>query len=107
MDQRLRERLQRIDSHIETLKVLEELFLQLSAHEKVLYSSLYLTKEGSVEQRKAEVYASEQWQEFSKGLVVAEASYLEGKRKYELKLKAFDAEYLTMKTEAPAIRRQQ
>lgn len=107
MDTRLDERLISIADQIDELREAERTFLDLEAHKKVLAAQLYLKAEGkNVAEKEANVYASDAWIHFSKGLVSAETAYNHERRMYELKLKAFDAEYLTMKTEAPAIRRQ-
>lgn len=108
MDERLLERLIKINDHIEELKQAEKLYLALSAHEKVLYSKLFLNTrgEGNNEERKAMALVSEDWTNFVMGFVEAEANYLEAKRKYELKIKSFDAQYLTIKNELPALKRQ-
>lgn len=106
MDSRLQDRLIKIHERIDILKGLESRFLEISAHEKVMFSKMLLETSGTVEERKARVYADEGWSDFMKGLVVAEVEYLEAKRRYELALKAYDAEHLTFKNELPAIKRQ-
>jgi len=106
MDAILGERLNKIAKQIKALRDLEEGFFRLEAHEKVLFGSLFSKVEGkSIEDRKAAVHSSKPWADFTLGLSIAHAEYLEAKRTYELKLKAFDAEYLTFKIEEQAIRR--
>lgn len=107
MDDRLLDRLFKINEQIDRLKGLEKTFLTLAAHEKVLYSKLYLNTIGAnVEIRKALVYSTQDWINFSLGLADAETNYLESKRRYELSLKAYDAEHLSFKSEISAIKRQ-
>lgn len=108
MDDRLLERLNKINTQIDELKIIEKQFLHLSAHEKILYARLFLRTKGhgNNEDRKSEVMASQDWIDFAEGLVEAEANYQEARRRYELKLKAYDAEHLTFKNENPAIKRQ-
>lgn len=107
MDQRLLERLKKIDEQIMTMRTAEGNFLYLEAHSKVLFSKLFLaTPPKSIEERKALVHASQDWFDFIRAHVDAETEFLAQRRKYELKLKAYDAEHLTLKTEAPAIKRQ-
>jgi hypothetical protein len=106
MDQRLQERLMLWHEHLEVLRKAERVFLELEAHEDVLFSQLFLAfHEGSVEERKARARASQDWQDFTKGMVEAKARYLDEKRKLELKVKAYEAEYLTLKTDAEAMKR--
>lgn len=107
MDSRLRKRLEKVETQIDLLRDVERRFLEFSAHEKVLYSKLYLSMKGAnVEERKAKVYSSDDWFNFVNAFSEMEAEYLEAKRRYELKLKAYDAEHLSFKNELPAIKRQ-
>jgi len=107
MDDRLYKRLEKLEEQIETLRDAEKQFLALDAHKKVLAAQLFLKADGkNVAEREASVYASDDWIVFSKGHVEAESSYNHERRRYELRLKAYDAEHLTLKTEAPAIKRQ-
>lgn len=107
MDKRLHDRLKKIENSIDDLRIKERRFLELSAHEKVLYAMLYLKSSGSnIEERKAKVYASDDWKDFVSGHAEAETEYHESRRRYELRLKAYDAEHLTLKTETPVIKRQ-
>lgn len=108
MDARLDERLIAIADHIDELKDIEGTFLQLDAHKKVLFAQLYLKTDplGKVAEREAQVHASKDWLNFINGLVDAETMLNHARRLYELKLKAYDAEHLSLKTETPTIRRQ-
>ncbi len=105
MDQRVEERLDKIHRQIESLATIEKDSLYLEAHEKVLFSQLYLKSEGkNVEERKARVYSSKDWVNFIKGHTQTKTLYNEAKRRYELKLNAFYAELAQSKIEATAIR---
>jgi hypothetical protein len=107
MDARLDERLISIADQIDELREAERAFLNLEAHRKVLAAQLYLKADGkNVAEKEANVYASQDWRDFMKGHVAAETAYNHERRMYELKLKAYDAEHLTLKTETPVIRRQ-
>lgn len=107
MDKRLAERLRKIEAQIETLSKAERTFLELEAHKKVLAAQLFLTAEGkSVAEKEAYVFSSKAWIEFSLGHVEAESMFNHERRRYELRLKAYDAEHLSLKSEVPAIRRQ-
>lgn len=107
MDTRLAERLDKLADQIDTLRDAEKAFLELDAHKKVLAAQLYLKTDGkSVAEREAAVYASVDWKNFCAGLVEAESAYNHERRRYELQLKAYDAEHLTLKTEVPVIKRQ-
>lgn len=106
MDDKLRGRLLKIENQIKTLRNAEEKFLNLDASKKSIYAMLYLNTKGTVAERDAIVHNSDAWKEFSSGLVQAEVNFNAEKRKLELQMKAFDAEYLTYKVEAGAINRQ-
>lgn len=105
-DERLRKRLGAIQKQIDLLKVAEEVFLNLDASKKSQYAVLYLQTKGTVAEREALVYRSDDWKEFSTGLVQAEVAYNSERRRLDLQMKAFDAEYLTYKIENGAINRQ-
>jgi len=107
VDQRLNDRLEKLADQIDILRLAEEAFLELDAHKKVLAAQLFLKAEGrSVAEKEAVVYASQDWINFTLGHVQAESAFNHERRRYELQLKAYDAEHLTLKTETPVIRRQ-
>lgn len=107
MDTRLNERLEKVADQIEILKKAEADFLCLEANRKVMFSQIYLKAEGkNVAEKEANTYSHEDWIAFMSGHVNAESDYNHERRRYELMLKAYDAEHLTLKTETPVIRRQ-
>lgn len=107
MDSRLEEKLRKIDSHIVILRELEGDYFQLEASEKPTLAKIILNMQGtSHAQKENAALASQDWIDFSNGLAESHAIYLQAKRRYELLLKAFDAEYLSLKTDSQAIRRQ-
>ena len=107
MDARLQKRLEKLEAQIEKLRGAEAEFLALDAHKKVLASQLFIKAKGSsVAEREAIVYASRDWSDFVAAHVEAESNFNNERRRYELQLKAYDAEHLTLKTEVPVIRRQ-
>lgn len=107
MDDRLFKRLEKIEESISRLRKVEEQFLYLDAHKKVLFSQLFMKAEGKNNaEKEAFAYASQDWVDFVSGLVKAETNFNHERRMYELRLKAYDAEHLTFKNEAPAIKRQ-
>lgn len=107
MDDRLYKRLEKIEASIDQLREVEKKFLALEAHKRPLYSQLFLKAEGkNVAEREAQAYNSPEWRNFAAGLVEAESDYNHERRMYELRLKAYDAEHLTLKTESPVIKRQ-
>lgn len=106
MDQRLHDRLTAWHSHIEVLEKAELAFLTLEANEKPMYSSLFLRAEGKTSaEREARAYDSQEWRDFTAGLVHAKADYLKKKRLLELKQSAFNAEYLGAKNQGEAVQR--
>jgi hypothetical protein len=107
LDSKLRQRLEKIEQSLISLRVAEKKYLTLEAHRKVLFSQLYLQAQGkNVAEKEANAYATEDWQNFCAGHVEAESDYNHERRRYELQLKAYDAEHLTLKTEVPVIKRQ-
>lgn len=107
MDDRLYKRLEKIEESIDNLREVEKQFLTLEANKKALYSELFLRAEGkNVAEKEATAYSSKAWRDFSAGLVAAESDFNHERRMYELRLKAYDAEHLTLKTETPVIKRQ-
>lgn len=107
MDQRLYDRLEKIEESIKALETVEHRYLTLEANRKPLYSQLFLRAEGrNVAEKEAQAYDSKDWRAFASALVDTESAYNRERRMYELRLKAYDAEHLTFKNEAPAIKRQ-
>jgi hypothetical protein len=107
MDDRLYKRLEKIEASLESMRKAEKIFLQLDAHKKVLAAAMYLKADGkTVNEKEAQVYASKDWLNFINSHVEAESLFNHERRLYELRLKAYDAEHLTLKTEAPVIKRQ-
>ncbi len=107
MDDRLLKRLEKIETSIADVRVAEHTYLTFEANRKVLAAQLYLKAPGkNVAEKEAHVFASEDWINFARGHVEAESAFNHARRFYELRLKAYDAEHLTLKTEVPAIRRQ-
>jgi len=107
MDSRLDERLNALADQIDLLREVETAFLLLEASKKPLYSQLFLKAEGkNVAEKEANAYNSKDWRDFAAGLVEAESAFNHERRRYELKLKAYDAEHLSLKTETPVIKRQ-
>ncbi len=107
MDQRLRERLDQLEEHIRTLFKVEKEFLFLDGSKKSLLAEITRKSQGkSHAEREGEAYASEDWKNFAAGLSAKEAEWNREKRRYELLMKAFDAEYTTLKIEGNVINRQ-
>jgi hypothetical protein len=107
MDKRLHDRLAKIEASIESLSEAEGAYLALEANRKPLYSKLFLLADGkNVAEKEARAYDSQDWRDFAKGHAEAEARMNHESRMYQLRLKAYDAEHLTLKHEAPAIKRQ-
>jgi hypothetical protein len=106
MDKTLHDKLTGWHKQIETLRPLELQYLQLEGQEKALLARLTIAADGrSHAEREAKALASEDWAKFQHGLAVAKAQYLDARRILDLKVKAYEAEYLTFKVEAEAIKR--
>jgi len=104
MDDRLRQRLRTWNDQLVLLAAIERECFQLEATEKALEGRLFLQAMGkTVEERKAQAYASTDWQDFKTGLATARAHYHNHRRLLELRIKAYEAEYCTYKIEAEMI----
>lgn len=107
MDSRLEARLRKLEAQILKMREAESVFHKLEAHSDVLFSQLFdKLKQGSIAEREAKVYASQDWIDFAAGLAQSKTDYNHERRMHELQLKAFDSEYITYKVEESAIRRQ-
>lgn len=107
MDDALNRRCIKIQNIIDELKTIEERFLNLDASKKTLHAQLYLQAEGKTStEREAKAYANQEWINFCTVLASEESNYNRTKRMLDLQLKAFDADYLSLKLEHSAIRRQ-
>jgi len=101
----LQKKLDRWHKHLDDMKKIEEDLFNLAASEKPLFAQLYLTTHGTVPERESHVHVSKAWQDYQNGLVSAKSNMNHAKRKLELLMKAFDAEYLTSKLDADAVRK--
>ena len=92
------EALQKWRHQVEKLQGVEEKYLNLEASEKSLLATLYLKATGSnVKERESQALASEEWNQFKKGLAQAKADFHHEKRKLDLIAKALDFVYLEIK----------
>lgn len=106
MDRRLSEALNRLSKQIDTVHKVEASYLSLEAASKSHFATLLLAAEGkTVSEREAQVYASEEWKLFAKGLAEAEASFHRERARLELYTKGYDAEHLSYKMQGTAIQR--
>lgn len=108
MDTNLKERLRRIEKQIEAVYHAEELYLTLDAAEDHQLAVL-IAKADATSHAAKEMLAKStpEWAEFKKSLAIAKAKFNREKHVLELKQKAYDAEHLSLKVEAPVIARQQ
>lgn len=107
MDSRLEERLRLADEQSNRLFQAETEYNQLDASEKALLAMLTLKQEGkSHAERETKALASQDWSDFNAGYALRKAEYNRERRRYELLIKAYDAEHLSFKIEEGAIRRQ-
>lgn len=106
VDKVLHEKLKKWHSQIEKIKPIEARYLSLEGQEKVFLAKLITLIDGkSYAERESKALASDDWKDFKEGLAAAKAEYLDAKRVLELKIKAYEAEYITFKVEAEAIKR--
>lgn len=107
VDSRLEIQLSKIDDHIKNLFQIEHEFLLLDGNKKAVLAALTIQAEGkSFAERESKALSSVDWKVFATGHALKEAEYNRDKRRYELLLKAFDAEYQTFKIEHSMIKRQ-
>ncbi len=107
MDYKLKERLEKIDKQIQVVYESEEKFLTIEAAKENIKACLVAKASGTSQAaRETLAEATQEWATFSKNLAIAKAIFHREKHYLELKLKAFDAEFLSLKLETNAIRRQ-
>ena len=105
MDTRLQERLTKWHSHIDKLKEDEENFDNIQLELEILRAGIFLKAEGNNAEREAQVSISPEVVSASMNLNDASSEYNHSKRQLEVKIKAFEAEYLTYKIEAEALKK--
>jgi len=106
MDSRLQERLDKWFNAIDELHEVELDYLSKEGREKSLEGQLFLLSDGkTVDAKKADAYSDHKWIDFKEDLAKTKANYNKTKRLLELKIKAYESEYLTYKLESEAIRK--
>ena len=106
MDGQLQKALESWHEHLPVVYEAEELYHNCIASEKHLFSNLFLAQDGkSIAEREAKAYASKEWKHFADGLAEATVRRNASKRQLDLKIKQYEAVYLSAKLEAEAIRR--
>lgn len=104
MDSRLNERLHKWDLQIEEVSKVEEEFFVLEGTEKSLEGQLFLESPGrTIDEKKSCAYDSKEWREFKKALAEKKSRYNKERRILDLRIKAYEAEYLTYKIESEII----
>lgn len=108
MDSRLNERLKKWDEQVNKLSAVEEEFFELEGTEKSLEGQLFLAAEGkTIDEKRSRAYTTEDWKVFKKALAVKRAAYNKERRILDLRIKAYEAEYLTFKREMEIIHKGQ
>ncbi len=106
MDDRLKERLQKIRKQIDAVFKAEGDYLSLDAAKDHKLAKLVIHSRGSSQvARETEARSTEEWGQFRKDLAHAESVFHREKHMLELKNSAFQAEYLNYKIEVAAIKR--
>jgi len=109
MDDRLRKRLESVSRQLEIMYQAEETFLSLDGAYEHHLACLFRDVDPSITAaaaREKAAKATTQYKEFCEALALAKARFHREKHILDLKMKAYDAEHLTMKVEAPIIKRQ-
>ncbi len=107
MDPRLHDQLAKLDEHIKRLFQVEKEFLYLDGTKKSLLAELTRKAEGKSHAEKESIALSMgDWRDFTKILAEKEAEFNRERRRYELLLLAFQAEYAQFKIETQMIRKQ-
>ena len=105
MDQRLEDRLDKWYKQVEKIKPVEEILFNLEANRDAIEGNAFRKAEGkTVQDRLAEASCSESVQNIKLGIAESKSMYNHEKRILELKIKAYEAEYLTLKLEFDAIK---
>lgn len=107
MDSRLKAQLDKIDKQITKLFHVERSWFEWEKGEDPFLEGLAIKSPGKSKAEKT-MYAtaSDEYKHYLTVLVDRHAEWNREKRRYELLLKAFDAEYSTFKVESQVIRRQ-
>jgi hypothetical protein len=106
MDPGLKSHLANAETQIEALYKAEEDYLTLKAARDTKWAILYgKMAKGTVEDKKSWVNSHPEWEQFAKGLALAEASFHREKHRYEIRIKYCDAAHLSLKVEKLAIER--
>lgn len=107
MDDKLRKRLEKIETQIEVLYRAEEAYLTLESAREHNLAQIVATVHGNSQAAKdSAAKATKEWFEIRSAIAIAEAEFHRQKHILELKNNAFQAEYLSLKIEAPAISKQ-
>ena len=107
MDESLSKRLSAIEKQIVKLKEVEETFFLLEGSEKPLFNEILLQSTAKTAwEKQAHAYTSAEYKNFMNALGQKKSEHNKEKRINDLLNKVFDAEYITYKNEASAIRRQ-
>ncbi len=108
MDDRLNERLKKWDEQIEKVCKVEGEFFEMEGFEKSLEGQLFLTApmaHTTIDAKTHYAHDSKDWRDFKKGLAAKRAEYNKERRILDLRIKAFEAEYLTMKIEGDIMKK--
>lgn len=105
MDPQLESKLSDWENQITKLRHKEQMFLSLEANEKAVYSKLFLQNKGTIPEREALAYATEEWHDFSNGLAVAKSEYHHERRMLDLKIKVYEATYLSVRNDHDFVRK--
>jgi len=108
IDSQLEDRLTKWHSQIDILSEVERRHLEIDCQKDLLFAAMFLKlKEGSIAEKTAQVHASSEWGSYIQNMTEAKVQWLREKRVLELKMKAYEATYLTYKIESDAIRKSQ
>lgn len=108
MDSRLKDRLKKWNDQIDALAKIEGRHFLLAGNEDSLEASLRLSAPASyktVNDKDDYAHNHEDWVNFQTGFAASKTEYNEAKRKLDLLIKAYEAEYLTVKIEEEIIQR--
>jgi hypothetical protein len=104
MDTILFERITEWEEFLPKINMAEMEYFNWEAKADSFYSKIYLKTSGkNIEERKAQVMATDGYEEFQKILFQKKAEYLSAKRKLELIQKKYEGEYGSLKRDYIAI----
>ena len=88
------------------LEASENVYYNLDASTKAIYSSIFNEKQGTIAEREAQAHSDSRMTCHMTALSAARTDWNKKRRNYEITMKAYDAAHLTFKMQGDQIKRQ-